>query len=516
MFNFFDPFKDDICFERLFITSDLHAYHKNICAGSTDWDRGADRQFDNPIEMTNTLIENINETVGENDLLISMGDWAFGGPDKARKFRNLINCRNIAHIFGNHDKNAWKNRDMFIWTGHYNEFRFDKKLICMMHYPLASWNESGRGSIMLHGHCVDKETEILTYSGWKKHDQIIVGEPLPTYSQQLGKIVDDTVKDVLSFDYIGDMYTHEGKSINLRVTSNHTMIHFGQSDHIVHKISAQDLFKRKTAKFKRCGIHTNQSGIKLSNDLIKLYVLISSDGSVKNDTKLVRIRIKKDHKQKYLRSVLKKLDLDFEELKNDKYVSFNFYLPEELSKFKIKGNDPQLDDINQEQFKILLEAYAHSDGNKNGKGYIIYSSKEGEIDQLQMIAIQNGFGATKHERVHGFSSNPSYQLSVYPSKFNNIQKLDERHSIENVQNEFVWCIKTHNQNFFMRRMGKVHLTGNCHNHLHSDFTRGRIFDVGVDNPRWNFRPVAFSELFKIAMNTDIFVSDHHSGDLKGW
>lgn len=151
MFNFFQLDKSD--FNRLYITSDTHAYHKNICSGSTVWDKGADRDFEDQFAMTDALVNNINKTVGEDDILINLGDWSFGGRDKTQEFRKRINCKNVATLFGNHDKNVWNNRDLFIWTGHYTEFRYNGILYCLSHYPFASWNESGRGSCHLFGHC---------------------------------------------------------------------------------------------------------------------------------------------------------------------------------------------------------------------------------------------------------------------------------------------------------------------------------------------------------------------------
>jgi hypothetical protein len=47
-------------------------------------------------------------------------------------------------------------------------------------------------------------------------------------------------------------------------------------------------------------------------------------------------------------------------------------------------------------------------------------------------------------------------------------------------------------------------------------SRGRMFDVGVDVPRWNFRPVSLPDIHEIAMSTSIEVTDHHTPDLTGW
>ena len=70
--------------QRLFFTSDTHYSHSNICRGTTRW-VGADnmtRDFETLEKMNSTLVNNINEVVGQDDILIHLGDWSFGGFEK--------------------------------------------------------------------------------------------------------------------------------------------------------------------------------------------------------------------------------------------------------------------------------------------------------------------------------------------------------------------------------------------------------------------------------------------------
>lgn len=155
------------CAERTFISSDFHHMHKNICTGCTSWSSGATRSYDSPEEMSDALVSNINSTVGVADWLIHLGDWASGGAGKVEEFRNRIKCRNIICLMGNHDQDGnfahqngeWVRRkesrftkDLFSLTCDYLEFRYKKTLYCLSHYPLASWNEQGRGSCHAFGH----------------------------------------------------------------------------------------------------------------------------------------------------------------------------------------------------------------------------------------------------------------------------------------------------------------------------------------------------------------------------
>jgi calcineurin-like phosphoesterase family protein len=45
-----------------------------------------------------------------------------------------------------------KNFNRFLWTGDYLEILVGNQMICLMHYPLAVWNESHHGSWMIHSH----------------------------------------------------------------------------------------------------------------------------------------------------------------------------------------------------------------------------------------------------------------------------------------------------------------------------------------------------------------------------
>jgi calcineurin-like phosphoesterase family protein len=68
--------------QRLFFTSDTHYNHTNICRGISNWDgRRGTRDFNSLDEMNASIIDGINSTVGEDDVLVHLGDWSFGGFD---------------------------------------------------------------------------------------------------------------------------------------------------------------------------------------------------------------------------------------------------------------------------------------------------------------------------------------------------------------------------------------------------------------------------------------------------
>lgn len=140
----------------VYVCGDIHAYHKNLTSGTSEWaDLTRCRNFVNESVMTDHVINNINDIVGEDDLLISGGDWSFGGIDNVKLTRDSINCKRIIHIFGNHDHNIRRHKDLqqlFIWCGDYLELRVGKTLVNIFHYPIASFNEIGHDSVHIHFH----------------------------------------------------------------------------------------------------------------------------------------------------------------------------------------------------------------------------------------------------------------------------------------------------------------------------------------------------------------------------
>jgi calcineurin-like phosphoesterase family protein len=149
---------------KVWIISDTHFGHKNICRGVTAW-RLPDgsipisqtRDFDSIGEMNEMIVNNINSVVGQEDVLIHLGDWSFGGFENIKIFRDRIVCKEIHLILGNHDEHIEKNRDgvqeLFTSVNHYTKLMYKFDTLVLMHYPIDSWDGLNKGHIHLHGHC---------------------------------------------------------------------------------------------------------------------------------------------------------------------------------------------------------------------------------------------------------------------------------------------------------------------------------------------------------------------------
>jgi calcineurin-like phosphoesterase family protein len=177
--------------QNIFFCSDPHYGHAGIVRGTSTWEgkRGC-RDFDTLEEHDQTLVDNINKTVGENDILFCLGDWSFGGyktgdnVTNIKKFRDQIICKNVHLILGNHDGEIRKNKngeqELFSSISPYLEvliidqpkeqgevpLRYN---IVMCHYAMRVWNKSFRGSWMLYGHShgnLDEFTPLTANPDW--------------------------------------------------------------------------------------------------------------------------------------------------------------------------------------------------------------------------------------------------------------------------------------------------------------------------------------------------------------
>jgi len=185
---------------RVFVTSDTHFGHKNICRGVTNW-RTQDgqipidstRDFQTIEQMNERLIDGINHHVGQDDTLIMLGDVSFGGFDNIGIFLERLICHNIHLILGNHDQHIDNNRDYvqkrFLSVQHYLEVRINDRDFVLCHYPLQSWHGMSKGVIHLHGHV--HLPEHRKFGNGKKMDVGVDGNGMDPYSiDEIIKIMD--------------------------------------------------------------------------------------------------------------------------------------------------------------------------------------------------------------------------------------------------------------------------------------------------------------------------------------
>jgi len=165
----------------LFWVSDFHAGHNR------DFLYGK-RGFASVVEHDETLIRRWNDTVKDTSVVVHLGDIQFGDPDGSRLKTLLrrLRFKTLYLLTGNHlsgqlqlykealgarfpdaivddrltyevyplsyylDNNTARS---VIFLPTYAEFSVGGQHIVACHYPVASHNKQGHGSLMLSGHC---------------------------------------------------------------------------------------------------------------------------------------------------------------------------------------------------------------------------------------------------------------------------------------------------------------------------------------------------------------------------
>lgn len=206
---------------KVWVCSDSHFAHKNICRGVTEWSLpdgsipiSQTRDFNTIEQMNETIVNNINSVVGQDDVLIHLGDWSFSGVENIKKFRDRILCKEIHLILGNHDTNIEKNRDnvqeLFTSVSHYTKLIYKFKTFVLSHYPIQSWDGLNKGHIQLHGH-VHLPTN-LRFGKGKKMDVGMDGHP--TFGvYDIDDIIRIMDKREIASDMLFDHHTDELKGV---------------------------------------------------------------------------------------------------------------------------------------------------------------------------------------------------------------------------------------------------------------------------------------------------------------
>jgi calcineurin-like phosphoesterase family protein len=194
---------------NIFVSSDFHFHHRNICRGVTRWGfygqkelENATRDFQTLKEMDLAIVNSINSTVSKHDTLFFLGDWSFGGIEYVHEASQSIICENIHFIYGNHDHHIRNNKDncqeRFLSVSDYQKISVTEGItnleLILCHYPIASWDNMRNGSLHIHGHLHRKGDQVFGLG--KMMDVGIDGHPefRPYHISEIIKLLENRPK----------------------------------------------------------------------------------------------------------------------------------------------------------------------------------------------------------------------------------------------------------------------------------------------------------------------------------
>lgn len=129
----------------VFFTSDTHFGH----GGALGLYR---RPFPSVAAMNEGLVERWNETVGSEDAVWHLGDFAIHQPRAIvdELLARLNGCKHL--VAGNNDPPTTRELDGWESVQPYAEIDVEEVSLVLCHYPFRSWRGMGKGWLNLHGH----------------------------------------------------------------------------------------------------------------------------------------------------------------------------------------------------------------------------------------------------------------------------------------------------------------------------------------------------------------------------
>jgi calcineurin-like phosphoesterase family protein len=130
----------------IFFTSDTHFGH----GGALGLYR---RPFASVPEMNTAIVQRWNETVGLDDEVWYLGDFAIR-QKQAVVAELLEQLHGHKHLLtGNNDPQETTELNHWDSVQPYSEVTVEGVLLVLCHYPFRSWRGMNKGSVNLHGHC---------------------------------------------------------------------------------------------------------------------------------------------------------------------------------------------------------------------------------------------------------------------------------------------------------------------------------------------------------------------------
>ena len=134
----------------IYYISDLHFNDQSI------FDK-CKRPFKDLKDFENTIINNWNNKVTNNDIVYVLGDIGSIDPTSINIFKNLNGHKHL--IIGNHDHEILdyiKESNIFESIKFIDLIIDNNRKVCLCHYPLMDWMEFNRNGYLVYGHIHNK------------------------------------------------------------------------------------------------------------------------------------------------------------------------------------------------------------------------------------------------------------------------------------------------------------------------------------------------------------------------
>lgn len=354
--------------------------------------------------------------------------------------------------------------------------------------------------------CTDPTTEILTKSGWKTYDQLVIGELVATWRDE--KFEWCPLEAVNVYPYSGTMYHMKHRRCDMFLTPNHRVL--GRFRRLgVEKLHQMPWEFREAEHAARsyegevpsgCGwdvpyqdfilpeIETNGFGWKKKihweartipmGDWMEFLGYYLSEGCIiytQKDGNPCAVSISQSHEVhpetcKRIEACLDRLGFPWSRLQKGYRISgaqLAYYVERIIPKGAPNKRVPeQFKNVDRESLGRFIVSFMDGDGWFAGSGYQTQLSSPGLIDDVAEIGIKCGFTPrymgmrrVKSPNSDHMSSMYRLSLSIGPVCYGKRRWSKEEYD------GIVWCPTTGNGTWLARRNGSVYWTGNSTSEL---------------------------------------------------
>lgn len=330
--------------------------------------------------------------------------------------------------------------------------------------------------------CVTEDTEVLTPSGWKKYDELHVGDDIYTWHDNELRI--QQVQRVNVNDYDGEMHHYFGRDVDFIITPNHRVVHQKNNSDIWEIHPSSYLIDKKTpitipvasSKFDR-------EDYPISDDMLALCTFVLTDGHLKHGEggRRTTVHVYKSPKRwgnEELQDIFARLGLEYQirtldscfggtvtayELSTDNSVEVVRLLNDTK-----KSLPDWMAKLSRRQAQLVIDLWAKLDGHTAENEYgrqKLQCDNMSIANQLQELCVIAGHGSTINTRYIGDNKAPTIYVIPFIRDKKSLQNKETVH----YQGK-VWCPTTEDGVVFFRRRGSVFVSGN------SPFTNLSVYD----------------------------------------
>lgn len=331
------------------------------------------------------------------------------------------------------------------------------------------------------GGCVDKETEFLTPTGWKKIDSFN-----ETVDTKVGQWNNGKLEFVKPINYVKlpkeKMYrVLNDTSLDMVLSENHNVL--------LRTQDTKKLFKEKMSVVVDKHFNLSQGnrsdipvffnydfslnkGVELSDDQIKLQIAFCADGTILDEKKWYgRVRILKQYKKDAIEQLLKSTNTEYKVSQDKDYNIYYFNPP-----IKSKSLKQCFEKCNLNQMKVIAKEIFMWDGNRKDT---FRTTKKEDADFIQFLlssitgkrvslVVDNRVGKSKANSKYVIKS-VCYTICVGKSTWTGLRRNKDINksslSISEYKDDdkYMYCINVPTHNLVLRRNNRIFITGNCLN-----------------------------------------------------